>query len=133
MRQEIQRMLRHPDVGLKPFTIQNVKDLSMVEGKIANMVLTPIIPISNVTGEGLHIVRQLLLSLPQRRQHAKVGARPRRLLLLIQAIRSTRHLTVSTLAVSFAETTSQALRVFGRRHLPRTRSRNRLVGLCKSR
>lgn len=68
-KQEILRMLRSPDVGLKPYTIDSTNDIDLV--KIKMTLLTPILSISCVTGQGMDILRQLLAALPQRRRHAE--------------------------------------------------------------
>lgn len=68
-KREIQALLR--EVGLRPFAIRSSKDIMTVSNKVAAMTLTPIVSVSSVTGEGLHLLNELFVALPQRRQHAK--------------------------------------------------------------
>jgi hypothetical protein len=75
-KQEIQTMLRSPEVGLKPYTIRSKEDIDTVKTKISNMMLTPILPISSVTGEGIDTLQLLLAGLPRRRRHAEVRLKP---------------------------------------------------------
>ena len=70
-KQEIQRMLRHPDVGFKPYSVNSKNDIDTVKHKMKT--LTPILKLSSVTGEGMDLLRQLLISLPRRRHHAEVS------------------------------------------------------------
>merc|ERR1711976_161355 len=67
-KREIQAILR--EVGLRPFAIRNSKDVATVFDKVAAMTLTPIVAVSNVSGEGLNLLNELF-ALPQRRQHSK--------------------------------------------------------------
>lgn len=72
-KKEISRILKsHPDLGLKrPFVVKTQKDIELVQNKLTNAaVLVPIISISCVTGEGMDVLQQLLVNLPQRRHHA---------------------------------------------------------------
>jgi elongation factor 1-alpha len=72
-KQEIQSMLRSPEIGLKPFMVRSKKDIDTVKNKISNLLLTAVVPISCVTGEGLDIMHKLLAALPQRRLRSKVS------------------------------------------------------------
>lgn len=67
-KQQVQKLLRHPQVDLKPYVVKNFRDIDTV-GNLEN--LTPIVSVSSVTGEGMDLVRHLLLALPPRHQHAK--------------------------------------------------------------
>ncbi len=66
-------MLRSAEVGLKPFTIRSNEDIDTVMTKISNTMLTPILPLSSVTGEGVDTLQKLLAGLPRRRRHAEVS------------------------------------------------------------
>jgi len=73
-KEELNKLLRAPDVGRKPFAIRNEKDILTCMGKLHT--LAPIIEISCVTGEGLDLIRKLLFSLPKRRRHENKIKRP---------------------------------------------------------
>jgi GTPase len=66
-------MLRSPEIGLKPFMVRSKKDIDTVKNKISNLLLTAVVPISCVTGEGLDIMHKLLAALPQRLLRSKVS------------------------------------------------------------
>ena len=73
-KEELNKLLRAPDVGRKPFAIRNEKDIVTCMGKLHT--LAPIIETSCVTGEGLDLIRKLLFSLPKRRRHENKIKRP---------------------------------------------------------
>jgi GTPase len=68
-KQEIGRILKSSELGLHPFMIKVEEDVDMVQDKMAS--LTPILPVSCITGQGLDLLKGLLTKLPQRRKHAK--------------------------------------------------------------
>jgi len=71
---ELNKLLRSPDVGRKPFAIRKEEDIITCIGKLHT--LAPIIESSCVTGEGLDLIRKLLFSLPKRRRHENKINRP---------------------------------------------------------
>jgi len=68
---EMQAMLRDGEIGLRHFNVGSTKDVETVKDKIANRLLTPVISVSCVCGEGLDILKTLLSQLPQRRRLAQ--------------------------------------------------------------
>lgn len=66
-KEELNKLLRAPDVGRKPFVIKSEKDITTCMGKLHS--LAPIIDTSCVTGAGLGLLRKLLFALPKRRKH----------------------------------------------------------------
>ena len=68
---QTQIMLREHEAGLRPFCVKCPKDIATVVDKVSTAGLTPIVPVSCVTGEGLEVLRKLLLGIPQRRQHTQ--------------------------------------------------------------
>ena len=60
-------LLRSPDIGLKPFHLRSESDIKTVKDKLS--MLTPVLSVSSVTGNGLDWLRKLLVALPKRRQH----------------------------------------------------------------
>ncbi len=73
-KEEVFKLLRAPDVGKRPYAVRKEKDIETCMDKLH--VLSPIVDISCVTGEGLDLLRKLLFSLPKRRRHEKKVARP---------------------------------------------------------
>mmetsp|Transcript_17913 Transcript_17913/g.25265 ORF Transcript_17913/g.25265 Transcript_17913/m.25265 type:complete len:693 (-) Transcript_17913:1582-3660(-) len=73
-KQELNKLLRSPDVARKPFAIRKEEDIITCMGKLHT--LAPIIETSCVTGEGLDLIRKLLFSLPKRRRHENKVNRP---------------------------------------------------------
>jgi len=73
-RKEVFKLLRAPDIGKKPFAVQNDTDIATVMGKLHT--LAPILDTSCVNGEGLNLLRKLLFTLPKRRKHEKKVGRP---------------------------------------------------------
>lgn len=73
-KEEVFKLLRSPDVAKRPFVIRKEKDIATCMDKLH--VLSPVLDISCVTGEGLNLLRKLLFSLPKRRKHEKKVDRP---------------------------------------------------------
>jgi len=73
-KKELNKLLRSPEIGKRPFAIKNEKDIETCIGKLH--VLAPLIEISCVTGDGLDLLRKMLWSLPKRRRHEKKVDRP---------------------------------------------------------
>jgi elongation factor 1-alpha len=68
-KKRIQDILRKDGMGKRAFTIHQDSDIEMVKDKLHALI--PVIQISSVTGEGLDMLRKMLLTLPQRRKHYK--------------------------------------------------------------
>jgi elongation factor 1-alpha len=68
---QTQIMLRDNEAGLRPFCVKCPKDIATVVNKVSTAGLTPIVSVSCVTGEGLDMLRKMLLGIPQRRQHSQ--------------------------------------------------------------
>jgi elongation factor 1-alpha len=66
--------LRSPEVGKRPYSVRSERDIETVKDKMHTLV--PVIEASCVTGEGLDLIRKLLVALPKRRQHHKKIERP---------------------------------------------------------
>jgi elongation factor 1-alpha len=73
-KQQTHNKLRAPDVGMRPYSVRNERDIETVKDKMHT--LTPVIEASCVTGEGLDLICKLLVSLPKRRLHHKKIERP---------------------------------------------------------
>jgi elongation factor 1-alpha len=66
--------LRDPEVRKRPYSVRSDRDVEIVKDKMHT--LAPVIEVSCVTGEGLDLIRKLLVALPKRRQHHKKIERP---------------------------------------------------------
>jgi elongation factor 1-alpha len=66
--------LRAPEVGKRPYSVRNDRDIEIVKDKMHT--LAPVVEVSCVTGEGLNLIRKLLVALPKRRHHHKKIERP---------------------------------------------------------
>jgi len=64
---EIANILRSPAVQKRPFQIRQVSDIAMVQDKMH--AITPVVAISSVSGEGIHLLHGLLNVIPKRRRH----------------------------------------------------------------
>lgn len=70
-KKDVASILKSPDVQKRPFLVKNERDIDTLKDKVSlSSPWTPVIPVSAVTGEGLHVLRQLLARLPPRRCHA---------------------------------------------------------------
>jgi GTPase len=65
--QEVRRILKSPEIGQRPYDIKNDSDIEKAMVALTKNLLTPIITISSVTGEGLDKLTRLLANVPQRR------------------------------------------------------------------
>mmetsp|Transcript_15398 Transcript_15398/g.18745 ORF Transcript_15398/g.18745 Transcript_15398/m.18745 type:complete len:465 (+) Transcript_15398:175-1569(+) len=70
---EIANILRCPGVQKKTFQIKQASDISLIKDKMH--ALTPLVSISSVSGEGLHLLHDLLNALPKRRCHQNKAGR----------------------------------------------------------
>ncbi|KAL3898436.1 MAG: hypothetical protein SGARI_006672, partial [Bacillariaceae sp.] len=68
-KKQLSQMLKSPEFGLRPFMIKAEKDVDMVRDKMASLV--PILSVSCITGDGLKLLKALLVKLPQRRKNKK--------------------------------------------------------------
>lgn len=73
-KKEVSKLLRAPDVGKKPYAVNNEKDIETCIGNLH--VLAPLIETSCVTGEGIELLQKMLYALPKRRRHEKKVNRP---------------------------------------------------------
>jgi len=71
-KEDIFKILRSPNMRKKPFQVKNSSDINIVKDKLH--AITPIIPVSCVTGEGLDLLNKFLCLIPKRRRHQqKIG------------------------------------------------------------
>mmetsp|Transcript_5549 Transcript_5549/g.7995 ORF Transcript_5549/g.7995 Transcript_5549/m.7995 type:complete len:714 (+) Transcript_5549:1019-3160(+) len=73
-KEEIQKLLRAPDVNKRAFAVREEKDVETCVGKLHT--LAPILETSCVTGTGMNLLKKLLFSLPKRRKHGNKINRP---------------------------------------------------------
>eukprot|EP00529_Nitzschia_sp_RCC80_P022121 CAMPEP_0113440456 /NCGR_PEP_ID=MMETSP0014_2-20120614/568_1 /TAXON_ID=2857 /ORGANISM="Nitzschia sp." /LENGTH=485 /DNA_ID=CAMNT_0000331253 /DNA_START=764 /DNA_END=2221 /DNA_ORIENTATION=- /assembly_acc=CAM_ASM_000159 len=64
---DISRMLKSPEIGQRPYVIKNDSDIEKTTWTLAKNLLTPVVTISSVTGDGLDTLKRLLTDVPQRR------------------------------------------------------------------
>jgi GTPase len=81
-KKRIQEILRSDGMGKRAFAINKDSDIEMVKDKLHALV--PVIQTSCVTGEGLVMLKKMLLTLPQRRKHRKTKSEKRPFELLIE-------------------------------------------------
>jgi elongation factor 1-alpha len=69
---EINAILRSPEIQKKAYAIKKDTDVDMVKDKLH--AIAPVVGISSVTGEGYDLLNHVLCSLPKRRRHHnKIG------------------------------------------------------------
>ena len=73
-KEEVNKLLRAPDIGKRPFVVRNDNDVTTCMGKLHT--LAPVLEVSCVSGQGLDLLRKLLYSLPKRRRHENKIDRP---------------------------------------------------------
>ena len=73
-KKEVQKLLKAPDIGKKPFAVKNEQDIATCIGKMNT--LAPMIETSCVTGEGIELLTKMLFALPKRRRHENKVKRP---------------------------------------------------------
>jgi len=64
---EINAMIRSPQVQKQPFVIKKEADVYLVKDKMH--AIAPLVHVSSVTADGLALLNHLLFSLPKRRRH----------------------------------------------------------------
>jgi len=73
-KEEINVILRSPEVQKKPFAMMKEADVDLIVNKVH--AIAPVVTVSCVTGEGLDLLNHLLFSLPKRRRHHNKIGRP---------------------------------------------------------
>jgi small GTP-binding protein len=124
-------LLRSPDIGLKPFHLRSENDIETVKDKLS--MLTPVLSVSSVTGDGLDWLRKLLVALPKRRQHQVCSLQGSKKDLLRYCTTVRAFLTHSITLRLLVEQTLETFRVLGRGHFPCSWSWNGNFWICQSR
>jgi len=64
---EVVKLLRSPDIGKRAYAVKTEEDIDKCLVNLHS--LAPVFDISNVTGEGMNLLRKMLFKLPKRRKH----------------------------------------------------------------
>lgn len=72
----LQRLLKSPGARKLPVIVKNQEDVLMSQNNIVNDRIVPIFPVSNVTGEGLDLLRSFLNLVPSRRNWTDYRDKP---------------------------------------------------------
>lgn len=77
----IGKMLKSKVVQRKPFVLKSMSDVIVAAKHLRHLALVPVIELSNVTGEGLALLTQLLHLLPTRHRWAEEKQKPQEMII----------------------------------------------------